>query len=57
MEGKNWSNLWLSYKKNGGKAADAVTVTIEGFDPANKKDCLPDSNPSMHPANEASHKA
>ena len=36
MEGKNWSDLWLSYKKNGGKASDAVTVKFEGFDPANR---------------------
>ena len=36
MEGKNWSDLWLSYKKHGGEAADKVTVKFEGFDPENR---------------------
>ncbi len=36
MEGKNWSDLWLSYKKNGGKNAGSVTVQFEGFLPENR---------------------
>ena len=36
MGEKNWSDLWLSYKKNGGKAADAVSVKFDGFDADNR---------------------